>query len=165
MARGGGRVVTAPGAIASSSAVGSFRAGRPEGQTARNLGRMNSAEFAVTWCGQATTFRSRRFNSIANASAGHCSRSLGDDADAARQFARHVDLAGLAPRIAAPLLVVDVDRDIIPGVTNGEPVARLAPHGTYLPVPHGDHLVGNARPDWLPRLGDHIMHTLTGTPV
>ncbi|NBE50958.1 alpha/beta hydrolase family protein [Streptomyces boluensis] len=84
-------------------------------------------------------------------------------ADAARQFARHVDLTDLAPRIAAPLLVVDGGQDVIPGVTDGEPLARLAPHGTYLSVPHGDHLLGNARPDWLPHLGDHMTHALTGT--
>ncbi|MEU1355874.1 alpha/beta fold hydrolase [Streptomyces cinnamoneus] len=82
--------------------------------------------------------------------------------DAARAFAHHVDLAALAPRIAAPLLVVDGGRDVIPGVTNGGPLARLAPHGTYLSVPHGDHLLGNAQPDWLPRLSDHITRTLTG---
>ncbi|MFB6578828.1 alpha/beta hydrolase family protein [Streptomyces sp. NPDC056402] len=84
---------------------------------------------------------------------------------AAREFVRHVDLAALAPRIAAPLLVVDGGQDVIPGVTNGESLARLAPHGTYLSVPHGDHLLGNARPDWLPHLGDHLTHALTGTPV
>lgn len=83
-------------------------------------------------------------------------------AEAAREFARHVDLAALAPRIAVPLLVVDGDQDLIPGVTNGEPLARLAPHGTYLSVPHGDHLLGNARPDWLPHLTDHTTHTLIG---
>ncbi|MFE9706067.1 alpha/beta hydrolase family protein [Streptomyces sp. NPDC005930] len=87
------------------------------------------------------------------------------DADAAQEFVRHVDLTALAPRIAAPLLVVDGDQDVIPGVTNGERLARLAPHGTYLSVPHGDHLLGNARPDWLPRLGDHITRTLTGAPA
>lgn len=81
---------------------------------------------------------------------------------AARAFADHVDLASLAPRIAAPLLVVDGDQDVIPGVTNGEPLARLAPHGSHLSVPHGDHLLGNARADWLPHLGDHISHALTG---
>ncbi|MEU2249362.1 alpha/beta fold hydrolase [Streptomyces sp. NPDC019224] len=85
--------------------------------------------------------------------------------DAAHEFVRHVDLAALAPRITAPLLVVDGDQDVIPGVTNGEPLARLAPHGTYLSVPHGDHLLGNARPDWLPHLGDHLTHTLVGTPA
>ena len=84
-------------------------------------------------------------------------------ADAARAFARHVDLTALAPRIAAPLLVVDGGQDVIPGVTNGEPLARLAPHGSHLSVPHGDHLLGNARPDWLPHLSDHLRHTLTGT--
>ncbi|MGW1198451.1 alpha/beta hydrolase family protein [Streptomyces sp. NPDC002536] len=85
--------------------------------------------------------------------------------DAARDFARHVDLSALAPRIAAPLLVVDGGQDVIPGVTNGESLAALAPHGTYLSVPHGDHLLGNARADWLPRLADHITHTLTGAPA
>ncbi|MFF7890568.1 alpha/beta hydrolase [Streptomyces sp. NPDC007907] len=86
-------------------------------------------------------------------------------ADAARAFARRVDLTGLAPRITAPLLVVDGGQDVIPGVTNGEPLARLAPHGTYLPVPHGDHLLGNARGDWLFPLADHLAHTLTGAAV
>lgn len=83
--------------------------------------------------------------------------------EAARGFARHADLAALAPRITAPLLVVDGGRDVIPGVTNGEPLARLAPHGSYLSVPHGDHLLGNARPDWLSRVSDHIACALTGT--
>ncbi|MEU3936683.1 alpha/beta fold hydrolase [Streptomyces sp. NPDC029044] len=83
----------------------------------------------------------------------------------ARAFARTVDLAGLAPRITAPLLVVDGGQDVIPGVTNGEPLARLAPHGTHLSVPHGDHLLGNARSDWLCPLADHLAHTLTGTAV
>lgn len=83
-------------------------------------------------------------------------------ADAAREFAGQVDLTDLAPRIAAPLLVVDGGKDVIPGVTNGEPLARLAPHGTYLSVPHGDHLLGNARPDWLPHLVDHLTDTLIG---
>ncbi|GAA0659412.1 hypothetical protein GCM10010193_07830 [Kitasatospora atroaurantiaca] len=82
--------------------------------------------------------------------------------DAARAFARQVDLASLAPRIAAPLLVVDGGRDVIAGVTNGKPLARLAPHGTHLSVPHGDHLLGNARSDWLPHLSDHIRNALTG---
>ncbi|MEU6663108.1 alpha/beta fold hydrolase [Streptomyces sp. NPDC046821] len=84
-------------------------------------------------------------------------------ADAARDFARDVDLSTLAPRITAPLLVVDGEQDAIPGVTNGSPLAHLAPHGTYLSVPHGDHLLGNARSDWLPHLSDHIAHTLSGT--
>ncbi|MFF8610744.1 alpha/beta hydrolase family protein [Streptomyces sp. NPDC015346] len=53
-------------------------------------------------------------------------------ADAAHEFVRHADLAALAPRIAAPLLVVDGGQDVIPGVTNGEPLARLAPRSAYL---------------------------------
>ncbi|MEV0503986.1 alpha/beta hydrolase [Streptomyces spectabilis] len=81
-------------------------------------------------------------------------------ADAAHEFVRHVDLAALAPRIAAPLLVVDGDQDVIPGVTNGEHLARLAPGASYLSVPHGDHLLGNARPDWLPHVSDHMAHAL-----
>ncbi|WP_405977046.1 alpha/beta hydrolase family protein [Streptomyces sp. NBC_00158] len=81
--------------------------------------------------------------------------------DAARAFVRHVDLSALAPRITAPLLAVDGGADVIPGVTNGEPLARLAPHGTHLGVPHGDHLLGNVRADWLPRLADHFTRTLT----
>ncbi|MFH9725425.1 serine aminopeptidase domain-containing protein [Streptomyces sp. NPDC017254] len=83
-------------------------------------------------------------------------------ADAARAFADQVDLADLAPRIEIPLLTVDGGQDVIPGVTNGEPLARLAPRGTHLSVPHGDHLLGNARPDWLPLLTDWITQTLTG---
>ncbi|QES51856.1 alpha/beta hydrolase [Streptomyces venezuelae] len=89
-------------------------------------------------------------------------RRTGGAGAAAREFVRQVDLAALAPRIAAPLLVVDGGQDVIPGVTNGEPLARLAPHGRYLSVPHGDHLLGNARPDWLPHLSDHITYALTG---
>ncbi|GHC52936.1 alpha/beta hydrolase family protein [Streptomyces flavofungini] len=85
--------------------------------------------------------------------------------EAARAFARHVDLAALAPRITAPLLTVDGGQDVIPGVTNGEPLARLAPRGTHVSVPHGDHLLGNARPDWLPLLADWITHALTGAPA
>ncbi|MFD0691686.1 alpha/beta hydrolase family protein [Actinomadura fibrosa] len=76
--------------------------------------------------------------------------------DAARRFARRVDLSDLAPRIACPLLVVDGGQDVIPGVTNGERLAELAPRGEYLLVPHGDHLLGNARPDWLPAVADRL---------
>ncbi|MEU5067565.1 alpha/beta fold hydrolase [Streptomyces virginiae] len=83
-------------------------------------------------------------------------------ARAARDFARHVDLAPLASRIAAPLLVVDGGQDVIPGVTTAEPLARLARNGTYLSVPHGDHLLGNARRDWLAPLADHFTHALGG---
>ncbi|MFD9884503.1 alpha/beta hydrolase family protein [Streptomyces alboflavus] len=86
-------------------------------------------------------------------------------AEAARAFARQVDLSDLAPRITAPLLTVDGGQDVIPGVTNGQPLAGLAPHGTHLSVPHGDHLLGNARPDWLPHVADWITQALTGTPA
>ncbi|MEU9794958.1 alpha/beta fold hydrolase [Streptomyces sparsogenes] len=79
---------------------------------------------------------------------------------AARDFAARVDLTALAPRIACPLLVVDGGRDVIPGVTNGEPLARLAPRGDYLFVPRGEHLLGNALADWLPGTADWISAAL-----
>jgi len=80
--------------------------------------------------------------------------------EAARRFAGQVDLSGLAPRITCPLLVIDGGQDVIPGVTNGEPLARLAPHGRYVSLPHGDHLLGNARPDWLATAADWISGAL-----
>ncbi|WP_230881813.1 S9 family peptidase [Planomonospora sp. ID91781] len=80
--------------------------------------------------------------------------------EAARRFAGQVDLSALAPRITCPLLVIDGGQDVIPGVTNGEPLARLAPHGRYLSLPHGDHLLGNARPDWLATAADWISGAL-----
>ncbi|WP_033435064.1 alpha/beta hydrolase family protein [Saccharothrix syringae] len=78
----------------------------------------------------------------------------------AESFADRVDLTDLAPRITTPLLVVDGGRDVIPGVTNGEPLARLAPAGDHLRVDHGDHLLGNARPDWLPVAADWLLDRL-----
>lgn len=80
--------------------------------------------------------------------------------EAARRFAGRVDLSLLAPRITCPLLVADGGRDVIPGVTNGEPPARLALKGRHLLVPHGDHLLGNARPDWLATAADWISGAL-----
>ncbi|MFF2084098.1 alpha/beta hydrolase family protein [Nocardia sp. NPDC058176] len=80
--------------------------------------------------------------------------------EAAETFAATVDLSGTAPRITCPLLVVDGTDDIIPGVTNGEPLARLAPRGRYLSVPGGDHLVGNNQPAWLPAVADHLTEGL-----
>ncbi|MFE3450839.1 alpha/beta fold hydrolase [Nonomuraea sp. NPDC059194] len=66
-----------------------------------------------------------------------------------------------APKITCPLLVVDGGQDVIPGVTNGEPLARLASRGQYLHLPHGDHLLGNARPDWLAAVADRLSGALT----
>ncbi|MFI7131797.1 alpha/beta hydrolase family protein [Nonomuraea sp. NPDC050153] len=80
--------------------------------------------------------------------------------EAARRFAGQVDLSALAPQITCPLLVIDGGQDVIPGVTNGEPLARLAPHGRYLSLPHGDHLLGNARPDWLATAADWVSGAL-----
>lgn len=85
----------------------------------------------------------------------------GGGEEAAHRFAGQVDLSALAPQIACPLLVVDGGQDVIPGVTNGEPLARLAPRGRYLHIPHGDHLLGNARPDWLAAAADSISGALT----
>ncbi|MEV1176491.1 alpha/beta hydrolase family protein [Nonomuraea sp. NPDC049784] len=81
--------------------------------------------------------------------------------DAAHRFADQVNLSGLAPQITCPLLVVDGGQDIIPGVTNGQPLARLASRGRYLHLPHGDHLLGNARPDWLAAAADWLSGELT----
>ncbi|GAA3145607.1 alpha/beta hydrolase family protein [Nonomuraea roseoviolacea] len=81
--------------------------------------------------------------------------------EAARRFAGQVDLSTLAPRITCPLLVVDGGEDVIPGVTDGEPLARLARHGQYVRIPHGDHLLGNARPDWLAAAADWMSAALT----
>ncbi|WP_219519842.1 alpha/beta hydrolase [Nonomuraea ceibae] len=80
--------------------------------------------------------------------------------EAARRFAGQVDVSALAPQITCPLLVIDGGQDVIPGVTNGEPLARLAPHGHYVCLPHGDHLLGNARPDWLATAADWISAAL-----
>ncbi|MFI0451567.1 alpha/beta hydrolase family protein [Actinomadura sp. 6N118] len=81
--------------------------------------------------------------------------------EAGRNFVRQVDLSALAAQITCPLLVVDGGLDVIPGVTNGETLARLAPRGEYVFIAHGDHLLGNARPDWLAATTDWISEQLT----
>ncbi|MGW3349247.1 hypothetical protein ACWDA3_38620 [Nonomuraea rubra] len=45
-------------------------------------------------------------------------------------------------------------------MTNGETLARLAPPRRYVNLPHGDHLLGNARPDWLAMAADWVSGTL-----
>jgi pimeloyl-ACP methyl ester carboxylesterase len=80
--------------------------------------------------------------------------------DAAREFSARLDLRGVAERIVSPLRVIDGGQDAIPGVTNGELLARRAPGGEYLLVPHGDHLLGNARADWLPSTADWLVERL-----
>ncbi|MCP3757871.1 S9 family peptidase [Streptomyces sp. TBY4] len=84
---------------------------------------------------------------------------------AAREFTAEVDLSVLAPRIRCPLLVVDGGRDLVPGVTNGSELARRAPRGAYLLVPEGDHLLGNAQPDWLPATADWLTKALAAAPA
>jgi dienelactone hydrolase len=74
----------------------------------------------------------------------------------AREFARRVDLTDTAPRVGCPLLVVEGGTDDIPGVTGGTALAAAAPDAALLSVPHGDHLLGNCRPEWLPRTADWL---------
>lgn len=83
--------------------------------------------------------------------------------DAAREFAHRLDLTALAGTIPRPLLVVDGGMDRIPGVTNGAPLADAALHGEYLLVPHGDHLLGNARAEWLPATADWLVEQVQDT--
>ncbi|MEV7215361.1 alpha/beta fold hydrolase [Kitasatospora cineracea] len=84
----------------------------------------------------------------------------GDEA-AARAFAARIDLAALAPRLRRlRLLLVEGGRDRIPGVTNAEALTADLPHAELLHVPHGNHLLGNALPDWLPDTADWLADTL-----
>ncbi|GAA4901098.1 alpha/beta hydrolase family protein [Streptomyces coeruleoprunus] len=83
--------------------------------------------------------------------------------DAARDFAGRVDLREAAPTIGCPVLVVEGATDDIPGVEHGASLARTAPGAALLAVPHGDHLLGNARPDWLAATADWLAgHLLSG---
>lgn len=84
--------------------------------------------------------------------------------EAAREFAGRVDLTGTAARIGCPLLVVEGGTDDIPGVTDGTALAAAAPNATLLSVPHGDHLLGNSRPDWLAQTADWLTTRLVTTP-
>ncbi|QKW22897.1 alpha/beta hydrolase [Kitasatospora sp. NA04385] len=90
-------------------------------------------------------------------------RRCGDEA-AARAFTARVDLAALAPRLRhLPLLLVEGGRDRIPGVTNADALTADLPHAELLHVPHGNHLLGNALPDWLPDTADWLADTLATT--
>jgi len=80
--------------------------------------------------------------------------------DAAREFAGRVDLRDVAARIACPLRVVEGGTDDTPGVAPAERLAADAPRGELLLVPHGDHLLGNARADWLPSTADWLVGAL-----
>ncbi|WP_282203490.1 alpha/beta hydrolase family protein [Kitasatospora fiedleri] len=81
---------------------------------------------------------------------------------AARAFVEQLDLAALAPRLRdLPLLLVDGGQDRIPGVTNAEALTADLPHAELLHVPHGNHLLGNALPDWLPDTADWLADALT----
>ncbi|MFI9366669.1 alpha/beta hydrolase family protein [Kitasatospora sp. NPDC053057] len=76
--------------------------------------------------------------------------------EAARAFVERLDLTGLAPTITLPLLVVEGGEDRIPGVTNATVLAEHAPNAELLLVPHGNHLLGTALPDWLPATADWL---------
>ncbi|MFJ9611161.1 alcohol dehydrogenase catalytic domain-containing protein [Kitasatospora sp. NPDC101176] len=86
--------------------------------------------------------------------------------DAARAFARRIDLTALAPTITTPLLVVEGGQDGIPGVTPATALAEHAPDAELLLVPHGNHLLGTALADWLPATADWLATRLAadGTP-
>ncbi|MEY9848746.1 alpha/beta hydrolase family protein [Streptacidiphilus sp. MAP5-3] len=77
--------------------------------------------------------------------------------DGAREFAGQINLLPLADAIGGPLLVVDGGQDRIPGVTNGASLATAAAQSEYLLVPDGDHLLGNARAQWLPHTADWLV--------
>ncbi|MEU1286560.1 alpha/beta fold hydrolase [Kitasatospora sp. NPDC005856] len=83
--------------------------------------------------------------------------------EAARVFAERVDLTALAPAIPVPLLVVEGGEDRIPGVTAATVLAERAPDAELLLVPHGNHLLGTALPDWLPATADWLTVRLTGS--
>ncbi|RKE22645.1 S9 family peptidase [Streptomyces sp. TLI_171] len=75
---------------------------------------------------------------------------------AARAFADTLDLAALAPRLPEALLLVEGGQDRIPGVTPAAALTADLPHAELLHVPHGNHLLGNALPDWLPATADWL---------
>jgi pimeloyl-ACP methyl ester carboxylesterase len=79
---------------------------------------------------------------------------------AARDFARGINAAEIAPRINQPMRVVDGGLDVIPGVRNAEPLARHAPNGEYLLIPDGDHMVENVRWKWFPETADWLVDHL-----
>lgn len=82
---------------------------------------------------------------------------------AAMAFCEAVDVRRFAADIHQPLLVVDGENDIIPGLTNGAALAQLAPRGEHLLVGDGDRLVGNRRWRWLPHAADYLHKNLTET--
>ncbi|WP_234443808.1 alpha/beta hydrolase family protein [Streptomyces sp. NRRL B-24484] len=75
---------------------------------------------------------------------------------AARSFADRVDMGEITGKLDLPLLVVEGGNDRIPGVTNADLLARQLPNAELLLVPHGNHLLGTALPDWLPATADWL---------
>ncbi|WP_149257121.1 alpha/beta fold hydrolase [Actinomadura sp. K4S16] len=80
---------------------------------------------------------------------------------AAREFARRVT----APPVPQPLRVLDGGLDVIPGVANGEELARRAAKGEYVLVPEGNHLLENCRWLWLPETLDWLAARLSDDPA
>ncbi|WP_207939063.1 alpha/beta fold hydrolase [Actinomadura darangshiensis] len=80
---------------------------------------------------------------------------------AAREFARRVS----APPLPQPLRVLDGGLDVIPGVANGEELARQAANGEYVLIPEGNHLLENCRWAWLPDTLDRLAARLGQDPA
>jgi pimeloyl-ACP methyl ester carboxylesterase len=75
---------------------------------------------------------------------------------AARRMAARADVRDRAPGIGCPVLVVEGSTDVTPGVTNGLLLADLAPRSQSLVVPGGNHLIENARWQWVPAVADWL---------
>ncbi|WP_141576866.1 alpha/beta fold hydrolase [Actinomadura sp. WMMA1423] len=80
---------------------------------------------------------------------------------AAREFADRVT----APPLPQPLRVLDGGLDVIPGVANGEELARRAAGGEYVLIPEGGHLLENCRWAWLPETLDWLAARLDRGPA
>ncbi|MGW1678586.1 alpha/beta hydrolase family protein [Saccharopolyspora sp. NPDC002376] len=81
---------------------------------------------------------------------------------AARDFADRINAAEIAPRIDQPMRVIDGGLDVIPGVTNAEPLAQ-APNAEYVLIPEGNHLLENVRWKWLPDAADWLVDRVIRT--
>ncbi|MBF9071955.1 alpha/beta hydrolase family protein [Streptacidiphilus fuscans] len=84
--------------------------------------------------------------------------------DAAREFAEQVNLLPLAHAIRGPLRVVPGGLPGPPGGATGARWPTAVARAEYLLVPDGDHLLGNARAQWLPRTADWLA-TQLGRPA
>lgn len=112
---------------------------------------------AARWFHFATLGPNRR-SALAAAEA---DTAMGQALELLEPQARRIEGPGFTGRLRGPADAA-ATVVVIPGLDSGkeefhdvvtallrEEAARLAPRGRYLSVPHGDHLLGNARPDWL----------------